>query len=80
MTMSPNDDTPAGKDLADLELLFRLLDITRPEQAADIALAICGEYTAACPGATSSCSPPRRTWSGAARTVGTGARYHWIAA
>ena len=39
-----------GKDLADLELLFRLLSITRPEEAADIALAIYGEYSVVLPG------------------------------
>lgn len=38
-----------GKDQSDLELLFRLLDITEPEQAADIALAVYGEYRVVLP-------------------------------
>lgn len=39
-----------GRGQADLELLFRILGITEPEQAADIALAVYGEYTVVLPG------------------------------
>lgn len=39
-----------GKDQADLELLFGILGITEPEQAADIALAVYGDYTVVLPG------------------------------
>ena len=38
-----------GKDQADLELLFRVLGVTAPEQAADLALAIYGEYSVVLP-------------------------------
>src|SRR5665648_1280510 len=39
-----------GKDQADLELLFARLGITTAEQAADIALAVYGEYSVVLPG------------------------------
>lgn len=39
-----------GKDQADLELLFAQLGITEPSQAADIALAVDGEYSVVLPG------------------------------
>ena len=35
------------QDLADLQVLFAALDITRPEQAADLALQIYGEHSVA---------------------------------
>jgi len=39
-----------GTDLADLDFLFRHLGITTAEQAADMALAIYGEYSIVLPG------------------------------
>jgi hypothetical protein len=39
-----------GKDQADLELLFARLGIRTAEQAADMALAVYGEYTVVLPG------------------------------
>lgn len=39
-----------GKDQTDLELLFAQLQITEPSQAADIALAVYGEYSVVLPG------------------------------
>lgn len=38
-----------GKDQADLELLFERLRVSAPEQAADIALGVYGEYTVVLP-------------------------------
>lgn len=38
-----------GKDQADLEVLFERLDVSTPEEAADIALRVYGEYSVVLP-------------------------------